>query len=136
LRKELAGRKGGVEYEYLFGRKINLQGSSEPLLFRAMKAGRLKQLPSEILANGTHLFNLKEKFKSKLKVDDDSDDDSDEAEDHAKMELEEHRVVANVIGMAGVISVNFSKGLTTFAIITTDPTWQNIQFAYRLSTST
>ena len=112
-RKELGKIKIlGTLYLYLFGKKINLQQSSEAFLFRAMKAGKFKELPSELLAKGKHLFKLKEEFKKERK-----DLDLDEAEDHAKIEVEEHRIVANVIGLAGVISVNFSKGFATFSMV-------------------
>ena len=100
-----------------------MQGSSEAFLLRAMKASKLKGLPGELLVDGAHLCNLKEKIKSEFKLNANrTNTDEGKLEDEAKIEVEEHRAVANVIGLAGVISVNFAKGSVTFAMTTTDLT--------------
>ena len=120
-----------IAEEYAFGRMLP-QHSALTFLDRMMKASQIK--PLKRLADSGHLKDAKEKCKEEVKREvkeknarklvervikegyrralfrrDEGLNDHD-AEEIARQRLEEQRVIANVIGLAIVICVHFSKG--------------------------
>ncbi len=120
-----------IAEEYAFGKMLP-QHSALTFLDRMMKASQIK--PLKRLADSGHLKDAKEKCKEEVKREvkeknarklvervikegyrralfrrDEGLNDHD-AEEIARQRLEEQRVIANVIGLAIVICVHFSKG--------------------------